>query len=54
MDIDNIPFGFDFRKQVHNALIKNDVVLAIIGPKWMGPLRGGLLRIREDTDSGSN
>jgi len=50
MDIDNIPFGFDFRKQVHNALIKNDVVLAIIGPKWMGPLRGGLLRIREDTD----
>lgn len=50
MDIDNIPFGFDFRKQVHNALIKNDVVLAIIGPKWMGPLRGGLQRIREETD----
>lgn len=50
MDIDNIPFGLDFRKQVHNALMQNDVVLAIIGPKWMGPMRGGSLRIQQETD----
>jgi TIR domain len=50
MDIDSIPFGLDFRRQVIDALIKNDVVLAIIGPKWTGPLRGGALRIRDETD----
>jgi hypothetical protein len=50
MDIDSIPFGLDFRKQVQNALMQNDLILAIIGPKWMGPLRGGAFRIQEETD----
>jgi hypothetical protein len=50
MDIDNIPFGMDFRQQVQNAMIDNDLVLAIIGPKWMGTVRGGSLRIHDEAD----
>ena len=50
MDIDSIPFGLDFRKQVQDALMRNDVVLAIIGPKWLGRTRAGSARINETTD----
>jgi hypothetical protein len=50
MDIDSIPFGMDFRQQVQNALLQNDIVLAIIGPKWMGAVRGGAMRIHDDAD----
>jgi hypothetical protein len=50
MDIDSIPFGLDFRKQVQEALVKNDIVLAIIGPKWMGGTRGGSSRILSESD----
>jgi hypothetical protein len=50
MDIDSIPFGLDFRQQVQNALMKNDLVVAIIGPKWTGAARGHSSRIHEETD----
>jgi TIR domain len=50
MDIDSIPFGLDFREQVQNALMKNDLVVAIIGPKWTGAARGHSSRIHEETD----
>jgi hypothetical protein len=50
MDIDSIPFGLDFRTQVQNALMENDVVLAIIGPKWIGATRGGSVRIQDEAD----
>jgi TIR domain len=50
MDIDSIPFGMDFRQQVQNALMENDVVLAIIGPKWVGATRGGAARIHDEAD----
>ena len=32
MDIDNIPYGVDFRKNIADALAKNDLLLAVIGP----------------------
>jgi hypothetical protein len=50
MDIDSIPFGMDFRQQVQNALLQNDVVLAVIGPKWTGGARGGVMRIHDEAD----
>jgi hypothetical protein len=50
MDIDSIPFGTDFRQQVQNAMMENDLVLAIIGPKWVGAARGGSLRIHDEAD----
>jgi hypothetical protein len=50
MDIDSIPFGLDFRKQVQEALQQNDVVLAIIGPQWTGIGVDGAARIQEESD----
>ena len=34
MDIDNIPFGVNFRKHIDSAVGHCDVVLAVIGTKW--------------------
>jgi hypothetical protein len=49
MDIDNIPFGTDFREHVRGALLKNDVVVAVIGPNWLGR-DSDQTRIQEETD----
>jgi hypothetical protein len=50
MDVDDIPFGIDFRTHIDEALGKADAVVAVIGPKWLGPLRGRKPRIFDDTD----
>src|SRR5664279_1616132 len=50
MDVDNIPFGTDFRRHIDNALTKGDVLVAVIGPKWLGPVRGRKPRIFDQTD----
>src|SRR5215467_11961991 len=42
MDIDNIPFGMDFRKNIAEALAKNELMLAVIGPDWLGAMPSGL------------
>src|SRR5271163_2713968 len=39
-DIDNIPLGVDFRQQINSILDQSDIVLAIVGPQWIGPRRG--------------
>src|SRR5205823_8041883 len=49
MDVDNIPFGIDFRDHINQALNEGDVVVAIIGPKWLGPLKGRKARIFDET-----
>ncbi len=49
MDIDTIPYGADFRKHIDSALRDTDVVLVIIGPKWIGR-RGANVRIQDETD----
>jgi hypothetical protein len=36
MDIDNIPFGVNFRKHIDAAIGQCDLVLAVIGTKWAG------------------
>jgi uncharacterized protein YecT (DUF1311 family) len=50
MDIDNIPFGRDFRTHVRDALGKSDVVIVVIGSRWLGTTKSGLARILEETD----
>jgi hypothetical protein len=51
MDIDSIPFGRDFREHVRDAILQNDLVLAVIGPKWLGGGRGATAtRIHDDND----
>jgi tetratricopeptide (TPR) repeat protein len=37
LDIDAIPPGADFRRHVDRVLDESDIVLAIIGPRWIGP-----------------
>ena len=36
-DIDNIPPGADFRRHIDRVLDESDIVLAIVGPRWIGP-----------------
>ena len=50
MDIDNIPYGLDFRAQIQEALRRTDILVAVIGPRWTGAGRGRPARIREDND----
>ena len=49
-DIDDIPAGIDFRQHINEVLLKTNVLLAIVGPKWLGTARGGLDRINEESD----
>jgi len=48
-DIDNIPPGVDFRRYIGEALDSTDVLLAIVGPQWLGKAEGRA-RITEATD----
>lgn len=50
MDIDNIPFGADFREHIQNAIIQNDLLLAVVGPQWAGQAEAGRRRIGEELD----
>src|ERR1700730_1735965 len=42
-DIDSIPPGADFRDHVNLVLDQSDIVLAVVGPRWVGQ-RGGQSR----------
>src|SRR5262245_1291642 len=50
MDIDNIPFGTDFRKHIADALRKQDLLLVVVGPGWLGASGNGASRIHEVND----
>lgn len=50
IDVDNIPFGKDFRVHIQEVMGKADAVLVVIGPKWLGPGQAGHDRIMEPTD----
>jgi hypothetical protein len=48
-DIDNIPPGTDFREYINNALHETDVLLVVVGPKWLG-VKAGHARIDDEAD----
>ena len=50
IDVDNIPFGIDFREHIRKAFGEHDLMLAIVGNKWTGARKGGRTRIQEETD----
>jgi hypothetical protein len=50
MDIDNIPLGIDFRDHIYGALDKADVLVVIVGQKWLGTDQNGQHRIAGDND----
>jgi hypothetical protein len=39
-DIDSIPAGVDFRKYVNTVIDGTDIMVAVVGPKWIGPRPG--------------
>ena len=49
-DIDNILPGADFHDHIHKVLNGCDVLLAIIGPRWVGQRRGRPPRIKDEDD----
>jgi TIR domain len=49
MDVDNIPFGRDFRIHIQKALAEADAVLVVVGPKWLSGEKGRN-RIKDDAD----
>jgi len=50
MDIDNVPFGRDFRTHIRDALGASDVVIVVIGNRWLGTAKSGAARILDETD----
>ena len=50
MDIDSIPFGIDYRHQVHDKLVHSDVVIAVVGAHWLGTNADGSTRIVQEDD----
>jgi TIR domain len=50
MDIDNIPFGTDFREHIKGALAQCDILIAVIGPRWAGASADGKQRIDDAAD----
>lgn len=41
MDIDSIPFGTHFRAHIFDAVVHSDMLLVIVGQRWLGAGRGG-------------
>jgi hypothetical protein len=49
-DIDNIPPGVDFRAHINTVLGESNVLLAVVGRKWLGVQKSGRKRIFEEND----
>jgi TIR domain len=50
MDIEEIPFGVDFRAHIQQMLAGTDVLVTLIGPNWLGVGTDGAMRMRKKTD----
>jgi uncharacterized protein YecT (DUF1311 family) len=49
-DIDSIQPGIDFRTQIADALTATDVLLVIVGPRWLGRAKGAESRMDNESD----
>ena len=49
MDFDSIPAGVDFREYIISAIERSQLVIALIGPKWLGE-KDALRRIDDPDD----
>jgi hypothetical protein len=50
MDVEDIPFGTDFRDHIRNELLRSDLLLVIVGREWLGKAADGTARIQSETD----
>jgi hypothetical protein len=48
-DIDSIPAGVDFRQHINRVLGESDILLAIVGPRWLGQ-RDKHSRVNDEAD----
>src|SRR5579863_2806722 len=49
MDIDNIPFGTDFRSHIQAVLQETEVLIVVIGPQWLGSDAAGAIRMSQES-----
>jgi TIR domain len=50
MDYDSTPVGVDFRRYIEGVLDECSVLLAVIGPRWIGDDGKGESRIMQESD----
>jgi hypothetical protein len=50
MDIDSTPIGIDYRSHINDFMSGCDVLLAVIGPQWLGTGQVGARRIDDPAD----
>jgi hypothetical protein len=50
MDIDNIPFGTDFRTHIQAVLRETEVLIVVIGRQWLGAGAAGAVRMSQESD----
>ena len=50
MDFDSIPPGVDFRERIRHTIERSNLVIAVIGPHWLGEQSDGSRRIDDPTD----
>jgi TIR domain len=50
MDVTGIPYGVDFRKRIQSEFAGAKVLVALIGPSWLGHKEGGSTRIQDRLD----
>jgi hypothetical protein len=50
MDVDNIPFGVDFREHLHTSVMQCDILLAVIGKTWLDSKTADGLRRLDNPD----
>jgi TIR domain len=50
MDLNDIPYGADFRKHIQAAFQETGLLIAAIGPRWLGEQANGTARIHDKLD----
>lgn len=50
MDFDSIPPGVDFREQIKQTIERSNLVIAVIGLRWLGEQSDSTRRIDDPTD----
>jgi hypothetical protein len=50
MDVTDIPYGADFRERILEAWQGSGILIAVIGPEWLGPQSGGPARLHHKLD----
>lgn len=50
MDFDSIPPGVDFREQIKKTIERSKLVIAVIGPRWLGEQSDSSRRIDDPAD----